>query len=156
VITAGRPRAVVLVVVAFVVVFLATVGLARPRPAHAAGGPDLGGRCMKMAGAGHAGCRAAAPPAPARVGFGDLGGAYGIYRMIGRSDDHRQCRLQPTCSLFTAQAARRVGFWRGLLMGLARTQMSHSDQGGLLPASVASDGRFIYFDPVDRWIHGAL
>jgi hypothetical protein len=40
-------------------------------------------------------------------------------------------------------------------MGLARAQMSHSDQDGLLAGTVASDGELIFFDPVERWIHGA-
>jgi hypothetical protein len=60
--------------------------------------------------------------------------------------------LQPTCSLFAAQAARRLGFWRGLLMGLARAQMAHTDQDGLLPRALASDGQFIFLDPVERWL----
>jgi hypothetical protein len=95
---------------------------------------------------------APAPPA-ARFGFADFGGAYALYRLVSATNDYRRCRLQPTCSLFAAQAARRFGLLRGLLMGLARAQMSHSDQGGLLPRELASDGQFIFLDPVERWLH---
>jgi len=118
-----------------------------------------------MSGAGHGACRPAAPPvvalpAPAptsaRVDFADFAGAYSIYRLVSATDDHRRCRLQPTCSLFAVRAARQLGLLRGLLMGFARAQMSHSDQDGFLPRVLGSDGNFIYLDPVERWIHGDL
>jgi hypothetical protein len=54
------------------------------------------------------------------------------------------------------RAARQLGLLRGLLMGFARSQMSHTDQDGFLPRALASDGQFIYLDPVERWIHGDL
>jgi hypothetical protein len=80
----------------------------------------------------------------------------GLSPGVSATDEHRRCRLQPTCSLFAARAARRFGLLRGLLMGLARSQMSHGDQDGFLPRALASDGQFIYLDPVERWIHGDL
>jgi membrane protein insertion efficiency factor YidD len=132
--------------------------------------PSLGGRCLRMTGAGHGVCpslapavrgasppvAAAAPPAPAssRIDFADFAGAYSIYRLVSATDEHRRCRLQPTCSLFAARAARQLGLLRGLLMGFARAQMSHSDQDGFLPRVLGSDGNFIYLDPVESWIHG--
>ena len=126
---------------------------------------SLGGRCLMMGGGGHSVCRApsarSAPaasggaPARAAIAFADFAGAYTLYRLVSATDGHRGCRLQPTCSLFAAQAAHRFGWWRGLLLGLARAQMAHDDQGGFLPAAVASDGGFIFLDPVERWIHGA-
>lgn len=135
-------------------------------PAFAVRAEPVVGHCTMMAGAGHAVCRVprapiATPPAgafvsaPDRIGFADFAGGYSIYRLISATDEQRRCRLQPTCSLFAARAARRFGLLQGLLMGFARAQMSHSDQGGLLPRAIASDGRFIYLDPVERWIHGA-
>ena len=133
--------------------------------------PSLGGRCLMMGGAGHAVCRPLSPtvptlptspptppggaPARAAIGFADFAGAYSLYRLVSATDAHRGCRLQPTCSLFAAQAARRFGLWRGLLLGLARAQMAHDDQGGFLSAAVAPDGDFIFLDPVERWIRGA-
>jgi hypothetical protein len=143
---------------------LATLAAIAP-VAHAA--PSLGGRCLMMAGAGHATCRSPAPPvaepspavaapAPNRVGFADFAGAYSVYRLVSATDEHRRCRLQPTCSLFAVRAARQLGLLRGLLMGFARSQMSHTDQDGFLPRALASDGQFIYLDPVERWIHGDL
>jgi putative component of membrane protein insertase Oxa1/YidC/SpoIIIJ protein YidD len=150
----------------------AVAACASATPVRAAEPPSLAGRCLMMAGAGHAGCRRAAgsasapiapttpapAPAPAPApgfGYADFAGAYSLYRLVSATDGHRRCRLQPTCSLFAAQAARQLGLLRGLLMGLARAQMSHSDQGGVLPPSVASDGQFVFFDPVRRWLHGA-
>ena len=131
---------------------------AAARAADAA--PSLAGRCVMMAGAGHAACRVAGNASPAvpaaRFGYADFAGGYSLYRLLSTTDgDHRRCRLQPTCSLFAAQAARQLGLLRGLLMGLARAQMSHSDQGGVLPSAVASDGQFVFLDPVRRWLHGA-
>jgi hypothetical protein len=123
--------------------------------------PSLGGRCLMMTGAGHGACRGDSPPvvrAPApssdRIDFADFAGGYSIYRLVSATDQYRRCRLQPTCSLFAARAARQLGLLRGLLMGFARAQMSHSDQDGLLPRELGSDGNFIYLDPVERWIHG--
>ncbi len=140
--------------------------------APAARAEQVVGRCTMMAGAGHATCRVpAAPVAPshtgeptgdasggvrARPGFADFAAGYSIYRLISATDQQRRCRLQPTCSLFAAQAARRFGLLRGLLMGFARAQMSHSDQDGFLPRALASDGKFIFLDPVERWIHEPL
>ena len=96
------------------------------------------------------------PIAPARtadrIGFVDFAAGYSIYRLISAPDEQRRCRLQPTCSLFAAKAARRFGLLRGLLMGFARAQMSHAD----LPRALASDGKFIFLDPVERWIHEPL
>lgn len=125
-----------------------------------------------MTGAGHGACRSPAPvvragsppvvgvapstPTPTRIDFADFAGAYSIYRLVSATDDNRRCRLQPTCSLFAARAARQLGLLRGLLMGFARAQMSHSDQDGFLPGVLGSDGNFIYLDPVERWIHGDL
>jgi hypothetical protein len=134
------------------------------------GSASLGGHCTTMAGAGSAQCRRSPAPAtpmsgpravaardPSQaIGFADFAAGYSIYRLVSATEDQRRCRLQPTCSLFAARAARRFGLLRGLLMGLARAQMAHTDQDGLLPRAVASDGKFIYLDPVDRWIHGAL
>jgi len=153
---------------AAITVAAVVVALAAPAGARAEGRASLVAGCLVMSGAGHATCRrrslaaptvAAAPRdgagAGAAAGISDLGGAYPVYRLLGGFGEHRRCRLQPTCSLFAAQAARRLGILRGLLMGLARAQMSHSDQDGLLPAAVASDGEMIFFDPVERWIHGA-
>jgi putative component of membrane protein insertase Oxa1/YidC/SpoIIIJ protein YidD len=147
------------VVVAVAAATTVTIAPALAAPA------SLGGRCLTMGGAGHAVCRSASPPVrtgsvpvrPARtaITFADFAGAYSLYRLISATDAHRGCRLQPTCSLFAAQAARRFGWWRGLLLGLARAQMAHDDQGGFLPAAVASDGELIFLDPVERWIHGA-
>ena len=124
--------------------------------------PSLAGRCLMMTGAGHGACRGASPPpvagAPAppsdRIDFADFAGGYSIYRLVSATDQYRRCRLQPTCSLFAARAARQLGLLRGLLMGFARAQMSHSDQDGFLPRKLGSDGNFIYLDPVERWIHG--
>lgn len=116
--------------------------------------------CTMMAGAGHATCRSViAPVTPVArdpLGFADFAAGYSIYRLISATDQQRRCRLQPTCSLFAAQAARRFGLLRGLLMGFARAQMSHSDQDGLLPRALASDGKFIFLDPVERWMHEPL
>lgn len=39
----------------------------------------------------------------------------------------------------------------GLIWGLARMQMEHDDQGGYLHPVVASDGEFIYDDPISNW-----
>ena len=137
-----------------------------PRVARADG--SLVPTCVAMGGAGHATCRRPSAFASASAsafasasanglgdGVTDLGGAYSVYRLVSDTSGHRRCRLQPTCSLFAAQAARRLGILRGLLMGLARAQMSHSSQDGLLGQAVASDGELIFFDPVERWIHGA-
>jgi hypothetical protein len=135
-------------------------------PPSAVAAPPLGGRCVTMVGAGNGACRSpvvlprapAASPiaaAPDPIGFADFAGAYSIYRLVSATDDHRRCRLQPTCSLFAARAARQLGLLRGLLMGFARAQMSHDDQDGFLPRALGSDGRFIYLDPVERWLHGA-
>jgi hypothetical protein len=147
---------------------LAWVGLTAGAAVAAPRAPSLGGRCLMMDGAGHGVCRsppviasggvpraAAAPPAADRIELADFAGAYSIYRMVSATDEHRRCRLQPTCSLFAARAARQLGLLRGLLMGFARAQMSHDDQDGFLPRALASDGNFIYLDPVERWIHGA-
>ena len=98
--------------------------------------------------------RAATTPARRGIGFADLAAAYSLYRLLSATDVHRGCRLQPTCSLFAAQAARRLGFWRGLLLGLARAQMEHGDQGGWLPRAVVSDGDFIFLDPLELWLPG--
>ncbi len=139
----------------------ALAGLAAT-PSAAVAAPALGGGCLMMAGAGHGVCRptSIAPPVPVaaadRIGFADFAGAYSIYRLVSATDAHRRCRLQPTCSLFAARAARQLGVLRGLLMGLARSQMSHTDQDGFLPRALASDGQFIYLDPVERWLHGEL
>jgi hypothetical protein len=128
--------------------------------AAAVAAPDatsLGGACVVMRGAGVARCRAAQPRretlASDNFGYADFAAGYSLYRLVSATDQQRRCRLQPTCSLFAARAARRFGLLRGLLMGLARAQMEHSDQGGLLPRAVASDGQFIYFDPIQRWDH---
>ena len=142
---------------------LVAVAAATPSPG------SLAGRCTTMAGAGRAQCRRSGPgtpapgpdtvdarDAPARIGFADFGGGYSVYRLVSATEGQRRCRLQPTCSLFAARATQRFGLLRGLLMGLARAQMEHADQDGLLPRAVASDGKFIFFDPVERWIHGAL
>ena len=126
--------------------------------AVAAPGPSgLGGGCVAMRGAGVAGCRPGAAqrgdPGPEMFGYADFAAGYSLYRLVSATEPQRRCRLQPTCSLFAARAARRFGLLRGLLMGLARAQMEHSDQGGLLPRAVAPDGQFIYFDPPARWDH---
>ena len=152
-----------------VLVFFAALMVVGPA-AFAA--PSLTGRCLMMTGAGHGACRSPAPVVRAaspllaaaaapirsadRIDFADFAGAYSIYRLVSATDDHRRCRLQPTCSLFAARAARQLGLLRGLLMGFARAQMSHSDQDGFLPRVLGSDGNFIYLDPVERWIHGDL
>jgi putative component of membrane protein insertase Oxa1/YidC/SpoIIIJ protein YidD len=160
----SRGRASRQIAVGVVAFFAALVAMT---PAAVAA-PSLGGRCLMMAGAGHATCRspvpralgssapAVAPPASDHIGFADFAGVYSVYRLVSATNEHRRCRLQPTCSLFAARAARQLGLLRGLLMGLARSQMSHSDQGGVLPSALASDGQFIYLDPVERWIHGDL
>jgi hypothetical protein len=124
----------------------------------------LGVPCLMMAGAGHAGCRTTSltplsrrpgEAAPEPIGFADFAAGYSLYRLVSATDPHRACRLQPTCSLFAAQAARRVGWWRGLLMGLARAQTAHTDQDGFLLRALAPDGQFIFLDPVDRWLRRA-
>ncbi|HET6146023.1 MAG TPA: membrane protein insertion efficiency factor YidD [Polyangia bacterium] len=165
-------RLLIAVVVGGAIAAACAPAVAQPLP--------LGGRCLLMAGAGHAVCRSppvvwppppvGVAPAPAglsghaaraatsrarlAIGFADFAAAYSLYRLLSATDSHRGCRLQPTCSLFAAQAARRFGFWRGLLIGLARAQMEHGDQGGWLPRALASDGDFIFLDPVERWIPG--
>lgn len=110
-------------------------------------------RCLTSAGAGRVLCRAAAPASARSSGVGAaLGGAYVVYRSLNAvAGAHRRCRLEPTCSLFAVQAVERFGFWSGLLAGLARLQMEHGDQGGLLAPVLGSDGLFLYRDPVARW-----
>lgn len=68
------------------------------------------------------------------------------YHWYSQLYPQRQCRLQPTCSLYFEQASERRGFFAGVLLGLARLQMEHSDQGGYLQPLVASDGLLIYLD----------
>ena len=72
------------------------------------------------------------------------------YRWLSGSDEHRQCRLHPTCSGFMAKSIANSG-WRGLLWGLARVQMSHDHQDGRLNARLASDGYWIYDDDLQNW-----
>jgi hypothetical protein len=83
----------------------------------------------------------------------DATGLYRLYRSVNFGEGQRRCRLQPTCSYFAVQAIRRFGLIPGFFMGMARAQMEHSDQGGLLRSSVASDDRFIFHDSVEQWIH---
>jgi hypothetical protein len=157
-------------VITAISVGLAAVGVVAPAVAAPPKSESLAGRCTTMAGAGRAQCRGSSVVPSATggpravsaravsepIGFADFGAGYSIYRLVSATQGQRRCRLQPTCSLFAARAAQRFGLLRGLLMGLARAQMEHADQDGLLPRAVASDGKFIFFDPVERWIHGAL
>jgi hypothetical protein len=157
---------------------LVVVGAAAPVSAEPS---SLAGHCLRMTGAGRAACRSTLPPSsasasapalvaraspdvaasaapgssPAPVGFADFAAGYSLYRLVSATEGQRRCRLQPTCSLFAARAARRFGLLRGLLMGLARAQMAHSDQDGFLTRAVASDGRFIFLDPVELWVDRA-
>lgn len=72
------------------------------------------------------------------------------YRVLSDFDEHRQCRLHPTCSGFLQQATQRAGLL-GWLWASARTQMSHDDQGGRLPSRLASDHLWIYDDDIKNW-----
>lgn len=137
-------------------VIVTTIALAPPARSE-----SLTAHCLQMTAAGYPSCRhypsssSSAAPTPARpITSADFAGIYSLYRLLSATDPHRGCRLQPTCSLFAAQAVRRFGLLRGLLMGLARAQMAHTDQGDFLPRAPASDGRFIYLDPVERWLPG--
>src|SRR4051812_10718334 len=56
----------------------------------------------------------------------DPSGLYAFYRFANVGEGHRRCRLQPTCSLFTVRAVQKYGLLKGLLSGLARSQMEHS------------------------------
>ncbi len=82
----------------------------------------------------------------------DPTGAYQFYRFLGARTAERRCRLQPTCSRFAVEAVAELGVIRGLFLGLARSQMEHSSQGGYLLPEMASDGRFIFVDPLATWI----
>lgn len=102
--------------------------------------------CLVPSGAAHARCGELRPSPPAS----DLLGTYAVYRVVGRTSDVRRCRLTPTCSLFASQAFAADG-WLGLLLALARVQMEHGSQGGLLPARVGADDAYTYDDPLDSW-----
>ncbi len=80
----------------------------------------------------------------------DATGASHLYRWLSAGDGHRQCRLHPTCSGFFVQATRQAP-WQGWLWTLARLQMEHGDQGGLLKSQIASDHLWVYSDPVKLW-----
>jgi hypothetical protein len=80
-------------------------------------------------------------------------GIYNFYRFINKGEGQRKCRLHPTCSHFALQSFNNFGILKGFVVALARPQMEHSDQGGLLKKSIASDDRYIFNDPVANWKH---
>ncbi len=167
---ARRPGAarVAVRVAAGVALLVAALALAPAAArAHDSAPASLRAPCLRMTGAGHASCATAVASAAGvgvsrrldaadAIGLSDVAGAYSLYRLVSATEDHRGCRLQPTCSLFAVRAVRRAGLWRGLLMAFARPQMEHADQGGLLPRVLASDGDFIYLDPVERWLRAGM
>jgi len=52
----------------------------------------------------------------------------------------RTCRFQPTCSEYAAQALRRYGAWRGLLLAAARLLRCHPfSPGGYDPVEPEAD-----------------
>jgi putative component of membrane protein insertase Oxa1/YidC/SpoIIIJ protein YidD len=109
--------------------------------------------CLQSGGAGRVQCSTThlEPDRPIiRPVAGDLGGIWGLYRTLGRSEV-RRCRLQPTCSLFAVQAVRLRGPFWGAVVTLARVQMEHGAQGGFLVPRPWIDGGLVYFDPVSAW-----
>ena len=75
-----------------------------------------------------------------------------FYRLLSAGDEHRQCRLHPTCSGFLISAWQTDGPI-AFLWTAARIQMEHSDQDGFLHRRLASDGLWIYDDSAQLWEH---
>ena len=117
---------------------------------------ELHPSCLRSTGAGTFTCSTpgnSQEPLVEKYNHFQFLGIYSFYRFMSQGSEHRRCRLHPTCSLFAARAISRYGLFRGGLMGLARAQMEHSDQGGYLRRDLGRDGYFLYPESFNNWEH---